>query len=179
MLYSDPFLGFLDYNCPEGANEIYKGYTEELYAISKKSRKYGYVFNTLAALCDVLSIKAELGIKTRAAYKAGDKGELLRLAKEEYTQLDKKIKTLHKAFSKQWYIDNKPSGFEVHDGRLGALVQRILSCKTRLIEYTEGKIDKLDELEVEILPFGDGKGEPLAFNCYGRIVTGNQFTHAL
>ena len=179
LLYSDPFLGFTDYNCPEGANEIYKGYADELAAIARKSRKYGYVFNTLAALCDVLSIKAELGVKTRAAYKNGDKAELLRLAKEDYTQLDKKIKALHKAFSKQWYIDNKPSGFEVHDGRMGALIQRVLSCKTRLIEYAEGKLDKIDELEVEILPFGNGKGESISFGCYGRIVTGNQFTHAL
>ena len=76
----------------------------------------------------------------------------MRLAKEEYTALDKKIKALYKAFSKQWYIDNKPSGFEVHDGRLGALVQRVLSCKTRLIDYASGKIDKLDELRLKCLP---------------------------
>ena len=178
-IYSDPFLGFTDYTIPEGSNETYAKHAKELFAIAKKSRKYGYVFNTLASLCDALSIKAELGIKTRAAYKVGDKAELLRLAKEEYTELDKKIKALHKAFSKQWYTDNKPSGFEVHDGRLGALVQRVLSCKTRLIDYVNGKIDKLEELEVDILPFGKEKGEPISFNCYGRIVTGNQFTHAL
>ena len=80
LLYSDPFLGFMDYTVPEGANEIYARHTAVLYEISKETRKYGYVFSTLAALCDSLSIKAELGIKTRAAYKNGDKAELLRLA---------------------------------------------------------------------------------------------------
>ena len=180
MLYTDPFLGFNDYTVVEGSNEIYKRHAEELSAIAKKSRKYGYVFNTLAALCDVLSIKSELGVKTRAAYKAGDKEELLRLAKEDYAMLDKKIKALHKAFSKQWYIDNKPSGFEVHDGRLGALILRVLSCKNRLIDYAEGRVDKLDELEADILPFGGlSKGEPITSTCYGRIVTANQFTHGI
>ena len=179
MLYSDPLLGFTDYCVPADSNKIYADYAKELADIAKKSRKYGYVFNTLSALCDTLSIKAELGIKTREAYKAGNKAELMRLAKEEYTQLDKKIKTLHKAFSKQWHIDNKPSGFEVHDARLGALVQRVISCKNRLIDYCDGKIDKLEELEVEVLPFGSGKGQPITYNCYGRIITGNQFTHSL
>ncbi len=179
MLYADPFLGFTDYTVPEGSNEIYGGYAKELYAIAKKSRKYGYVFNTLAALSDVLSIKAELGVKTRAAYKAGDKCELMRLAKEDYASLDKKIKQLHKTFSKQWHIDNKPSGFEVHDGRLGALVQRVLSCKSRLIDYVEGRLTKIDELEAEILPYGKGKGEPICTTCYGRIATANVLTHSL
>lgn len=180
MLYSDPFLGFLDYTVPKGANEIYANHAKELSTVAKKTRKFGYVFNTLATLCDVLSIKAELGIKTRKAYKANDKGELIRLAKEEYSLLPKKIRAFHKAFSKQWYIDNKPSGFEVQDGRLGALIMRIESCKERLLAYANGEIDRLEDLESEILPFLDSKpGEPIVYNCYGRISTSNQFTHSL
>ena len=180
MIYSDPFLGFLDYTVPKGANETYAAHAKELYAVARKTRKFGYVFNTLAKLCDILSIKAELGVKTRAAYKANDKSELIRLANEEYGILPKKIREFHKAFSKQWYIDNKPSGFEIQDGRLGALIMRIESCKERLLGYANGKIDKLEELEAEILPFLNAKpGEPITYNCYGRIITGNQFTHAL
>ena len=180
MLYADPFLGFTDCTVPDGANEIYKSHAKELYAVAKKTRKYGYVFTTLAALCDVLSIKAELGVKTRAAYKNCDKAELFRLATEDYSTLDKKIRALHKAFSKQWYINNKPSGFEIQDGRLGGLRQRVASCKARLIEYAEGKLEKIEELETDILHFGPKEnGKPINFTCYGRIVTGNQFTHAM
>ncbi|MBQ8688788.1 MAG: beta-N-acetylhexosaminidase [Clostridia bacterium] len=180
MLYSDPFLGFLDYTVSEGAGQLYGQYKKELAEIAKRTRKYGYVFNTLAELCNVLELKYELGTKTRAAYKAKDKAELERLAKEDYTELEKRVKAFHRAFEKQWYIDNKPSGFEVHDGRLGALVQRLASCKKRLIAYTEGKLDKIDELECEILPFLNGKkGEAITYTCYGRIATANQFTHSL
>ena len=180
LLYSDPLLGFLDYTVAEGMNELYAGYRDELSAVAKKTRKYAYVFNTLAALCDALSIKAELGVKTRRAYQSGDKDELVRLANEDYTVLQKKVKALHKAFSKQWHIDNKPSGFEIQDGRLGGLVQRLDTCKARLLGYANGEIDKLEELECEILPLYNGEqGKPVHFTCYGRTVTANQFTHAM
>ena len=180
MLYSDPFLGYLDHTVADGKGALYGRYRDELYAVARKTRRYGYVFNTLAALCDVLEIKYELGVKTRKAYKADDKAELTRLAKEDYTTLEKRVKVLHRHFEKQWYIDNKPSGFEVQDGRLGALVQRLDSCKRRLLAYADGRLDKIDELECEILPFlGNNKGEPIQSTCYGRIVTGNQFTHSL
>ncbi|MBO5945625.1 MAG: hypothetical protein J6Q69_03360, partial [Clostridia bacterium] len=99
---------------------------------------------------------------------------------EDYTQLEKRIKIFYKHFEKQWYMDNKPSGFEVQDGRLGALAQRVDACKRRLIAYVNGKLDKIEELECDILPFlGKEKGAQIAYTCYGRIATANQFTHAL
>lgn len=180
MLYSDPFLGFLDYTVTEGKGALYGKYRDELSAVAKKTRKYGYVFNTLAALSDVLEIKYELGTKTRKAYKANDKAELMRLAKEDYVELIRRVKNFYKAFEHQWYLDNKPSGMEVHDGRLGALIQRLDACKRRLIAYAEGKTDKIDELEVDILPVGNKEaGEPISYPCYGRIVTPNVVTHSL
>ncbi len=180
MLFSDPFLGFLDYTVDIGDGEAYKGYTERLRAVAKKSRKYGYIFNTLAELCNVLELKYDLGKRTRAAYKANDKCELLRLANEDYTELMRRVKKLHRAFRIQWYKENKPSGFEVQDGRFGALVQRLDSCKQRLTEYVNGELDKLEELEWDILPFrSEIEGEPIAETCYGRIVTANQFTHSM
>lgn len=178
MLYSDPFLGFLDYTVSEGAGARYKEYAKTLGSVAKTTRKYGYVFKTLSALCEVLEIKYELGVKTRAAYKAGDKAELKRLAIEDYAELEKRVKNLHTAFEKQWYTDNKPSGFEVHDGRLGALILRLASCKKRLIAYADGRLDKIEELEADILRFGSKEqGEPISYSCYGRIATSNQFTH--
>ncbi len=178
MLYSDPFLGFLDYTVASGAGKKYEEYAKTIHEVAKSSRKYGYMFKTLAALCDVLAIKYELGTKTRAAYKAGDKAELMRLAREDYTELEKRIRVFHAAFKKQWHIENKPSGFESHDARLGGLIMRLSTCKTRLIEYVEGKLDKLEELEADILPFGGKKpGEPIKYNIYGRICTSNILTH--
>ena len=48
------------------------------------------------------------------------------------------------------------------------------------MEYSKGKLEKIDELENEILPFGPKtNGKPINFTCYGRIVTSNQFTHSM
>ena len=172
MLYSDPFVGFLDYTVKEGTAELYKGYAAELYKVAKSSRKYAYLFNTEAKLCEVLYHKYELGVKTRSAYKAGDKDALLRLVKEDYNPLLPLIRSLRKVYLKQWYKDNKAFGFEVQDIRLGGLLQRIESCRDRLLCYISGEIDRIEELEAEILPASQKPmGEPISFNSYTRTVT--------
>ena len=163
MLYSDCFNDFLDYTIQSGAGAKYKDYSNQLHASAKKSRKYGYVFNSAAKLCDVLEIKYELGLKTRNAYEAGDKEELKRLAENEYVDVVKRIKIFAKAFEKQWMADNKPHGFETHERRLGALIYRLESCRRRILNYTSGKLDKIDELDEELLAFRK-KNSSIQFN---------------
>jgi len=153
MLYSDYFNDFLDNTVVEGAGEKYLTFAAELHATAKKSRKYGYVFDSAAKLCDVLAIKYELGLRTRKAYEAGDKAELERLAKEEYVKVAKLIDVYGRAFEKQWFMDNKPHGFDVQDHRIGALLRRTDACRRRILDYVNGKIDKIDELEEALLPF--------------------------
>ena len=45
-------------------------------------------------------------------------------------------------------------------------MQRLRHCRSRLIEYTEGKTACIEELEEEILPFRKGQkdGEALDYN---------------
>ncbi len=179
MLYSDLFLGFLDYTVKEGVGELYKKHASDLHATAKKSRKYGYLFQTLATLCDVLSVKYELGVKTRAAYRADDKAELLRLANEDYTLLEKHLRAFYAAAEKQWYLENKPSGFEVQDARLGGLMMRVAACKKRLIAYANGKLTEIPELASELLPYpGEAnKGRTMIMNAYARNFTANVVSH--
>jgi hypothetical protein len=155
MLYSDYFNGFLDYTVKEGLGEKYSEIAAELLEVSKKSRKYGYVFDSAAKLSNLLSVKYELGVKTRAAYQKNDKEALRGLALNEYTKLEKLIREYITSFRKQWMRENKPHGFEVQEQRLGGLLLRTESCKKRIIEYTSGKLDKIDELEETLLPFGE------------------------
>ena len=157
MLYSDYFNGYLDYMVEEGTGEKYCAFAQQLRATAKKSRKYGYVFDTAAKLCDVMAIKYELGLRTRKAYEAGDKTELERLAKNEYVQVIKRIEVFAKAFEKQWFMDNKPHGFDVQDHRIGGLLRRADACRRRILDYVSGKIDRIDELDEKLLPYGDGQ----------------------
>lgn len=174
MLYSDLFTGFLDSTVRVGEGKKYIEYAAEIRKAGKKTRKYGYLFDTAAKLCDTLADKYELGVKTRAAYKAGDKAELLRLAKEEYTRTEANLKAFIKAFERQWMKENKPFGFEVQDNRLGGLLYRIGSCKKRLIAYAEGKISSIPELEEDILTFRKDS-ESIYFNLFTKNVSANPF----
>ena len=125
---------------------------DELSKIAEKLPSlFAPAFKSASALCRVLEYKYALGIKTRKAYKARDKKELLRLAHEDYTMLLTLIPEYHKAFKEQWDAENRPSGFDLQDIRLGGLIQRTKSCRERLIDYAEGRLDKIDELEIELL----------------------------
>ena len=153
MLYSDYFNDFIDYTVKEGASKKYELFENELRAVAKKSRKYGYVFDVAAKLSNVLSVKYELGLRTRKAYESADKKTLESLAKNEYTNLIRLIRIFARAFEKQWFKDNKPHGFDVQDQRIGALIYRTESCKRRILDYVYGKLDKIEELEEKLLPF--------------------------
>ena len=163
MLYSDYFNGFLDYTVREGAGEKYTEFSRALRSTSKKSRKYGYVFDTAAKLSDILAIKYELGVRTRRAYLSGDKETLRSLAENEYARLPKLIDAFGKAFEKQWFKDNKPHGFDVQDHRIGALLRRTDACRRRLLDYVNGRIDSIPELSEELLPYGKA-GESTILN---------------
>ncbi len=176
MLYSDYFNGHMDCTVEEGMGEYYVKCTEELEAVAKKSRKYSYIFNSAAKLSKVLEIKFEIGLKTRAIYNSGDKDALLALAKNEYAELEKRIKAFHLAFEKQWFTENKPCGFDMQDSRIGALLMRTSSCRRRLIDYATGKIDSIPELEEEILDFRP-KGAVVGYNSYAGIFSSNIFSH--
>lgn len=167
MLYSDTFLGFLDYTVAEGVGEIYREHAKVLSDISRKSTKYGYVFKTAAALCRTLSTKYELGVKVRAAYKSGDKELLGRLATVDYTETIRSAKEFYRAFKAQWFKDYKPHGFDIQDLRIGGTILRLESCKARLLDYLNGKISSIDELEETILPYGNKEaGIPIYCNQY-------------
>ena len=153
MLYSDYFNDFMDYTVKPGAGEKYVAFAQKLHATAKTSRRYGYLFDTAAKLCDVLSIKYELGLRTRKAYEAGDKETLASLAQNEYVEVKKRIRIFARAFEKQWFVDNKPHGFDIQDHRIGALLQRTDSCRRRILDYTSGKIERIEELEEKLLPY--------------------------
>ncbi len=172
MLYSDPFCGYLDVTVQEGEGKEYSAIAEKLHSCEKDS-KYAYIYKCIAELCDVMSIKYELGVKTRNAYKKGKSalGEVL----SEYRELLKKIDVFYKAFRTLWYNENKPYGFEVQDQRIGGLHRRIMSCADRIEEYLNGNINSIPELEEKLLDYklyGKPTNRPI-LNVWNLNVTVN------
>ena len=165
MLYSDPFVGFLDSTVRLGEGKKYAEYAKEIRSVGKRTRRFGYIFESAAKLCDVLADKYEMGVRTRAAYKSLDKNELMRLANEEYTRAEKNLRAFIATFEKQWMRENKPFGFEVQHQRLGGQLLRIAACKKRLLDYVNGRLDSIPELDEEILTF-QKDGESIYYNNY-------------
>lgn len=176
MLYSDYFNDFLDYTVVPGGNEKYKEYAAELAAAAKKYRRFAYLFNAAAKLCEALAVKYELGYKTRAAYEAGDKDALRALAENDYPAAEKLIKAFAVAFEKQWFTENKPCGFDVQDRRLGGIIYRTSACRKRILDYVNGRIEKIEELEEELLPYGP-KNKPMNANCFSQYWSTNIASH--
>ena len=48
--------------------------------------------------------------------------------------------------------ENKVFGLDTVDIRMGGLLQRIKRAESRIEAYLAGQLDRIDELEVEILP---------------------------
>ena len=154
LLYNDPFIGLLDSTIKKGLSSLYKDYSKKLADI--KNEKFDYLFKTAKSLCDVLELKAELGVLTRKAYKENNKEMLQSLLDDRYYPLLQKLEVFYQDFKKQWMKFNKPHGFDVQDIRLGGLKQRVISCADRLKGYIQGDIKKIDELEEEILDYHEG-----------------------
>ena len=174
-LYSDLFSGFIDASLPDGGEIEYKKHAKKLKELSKNSR-YGYIYDSLFKLCSVLSIKYNLGVRIRSAYKSGDKEQLKECVKDINTTI-KRVEKFYYAFRNQWLTENKPHGFEVQDARLGGLMRRMKTCAELLSEYLSGKSENILELEQELLPYYCG-GEKIkkglvCENIYADIVSVN------
>lgn len=169
-LFNDCFMGFLDSTINIGDGEKFKKNAEALEKYTDNPQ-FGVIFSSMAALCRVLSIKCEIGKHTRAAYAKNDKAELIRLV-SVYDELLQALDDFYRKYRTQWFFENKPEGFEVQDARLGGLYFRIRHCKERLCDYIDGRIDKIDELETELLPYKAGAdGIPTCNNNWKNIIS--------
>ena len=181
MLYQDALQGKFDRHVPEGADEFYAAETARLTAEREEApEKYRYIYDTFIALADVLSVKAELGRKLKAAYDADDREALRVLADEVIPAAVEKTETLHRTLRTQWMKDNSAFGFEIHDIRFGGLTARLSAAQELVRDYLSGEIAEIEELEAPRLPYDpdepdNGHGGILGsyMNFWANMVTQN------
>jgi hypothetical protein len=177
LLYNDCLTGLFDSTLQGNEAAVYKKYAGMLKRAGQIGGDYTYIFETSSALCDALSIKAGLGSRTRALYRGGDRAGLKVLAQKDYTAAIKKINLFYEKFKTQWMTENKPHGFDVQDLRIGGLLLRLDSVKKRLIDFADGKIAAIPELDEEQLDFVTGGREfgkrPIQHNRWDSNSTAN------
>ncbi len=176
MIFNDPFMGIYDIHVPEDRETVknrFLAHAKELRVLSDHA-EFGYLFDTTAALCELMSLKMDLGIRTREAYGNRDMDAISVLI-EDYETAACLAETFYGKFRELWLRERKANGFEVQTVRYGGLITRLRDCRLRLLDLAEGRIDRIEELEEPILENNTGAG--LKDKRYGEIVTVNSLTH--
>lgn len=151
MLFNDPLLGILDSHVLGSRRKEYEAMAAELEEAAAKSQ-YAYIFKSTAALCRALAVKYDLGVRTRTAYRAKDMEELKCIA-DDYTLAIERVEEFFQVFRTLWFKENKPHGFDVTEIRFGALLMRLRGARERILSFIAGEIDKIDELDEDILTY--------------------------
>lgn len=167
LLFQDNLCGLFDKHVTSSFASYYTNAAAEIAKAGKSEKQYGYIFNTLSSLCDVLSLKCDIGIKIKKAYNADDKDGLRIIANTTLPAIVSETKRFKKCVETQWFKENKAFGFEVQDIRISGVIARAESASHRILQYVNGKIDRIEELEEPRLYF-DGRTEEggrLATTC--------------
>lgn len=172
FFYQDPLSGIFDDQVKDDFASNYREFAKALENASKESEKYSYMYHNLALVCSVLELKVDLGVKLRKAYKNHDNKTLKFIKDKTIKELLKRIELFHSSLQKQWNLENKRFGFDVLDGRIGYLKQRLITTQAVINDYLKGNIEVIDELEKEILPY-NGHDFEICWNHWITTVTVN------
>lgn len=153
FLYNDLLLGTFDSLVPDGVERIYESHARALGRIGDQRGPYAAAFHTLQKLCEVLSVKAGLGVCLKKAYDERDQETLHKILDEALPELKVRLEAFYQAFLEQWHGEYKAFGFEVQCARLGGLMLRTKYVEEQLEKYLDGAITQIEELEEERRPF--------------------------
>jgi len=158
VMWQDALQGFFDKNIE--ADKLATQYAElekRMKAAAVRNSEFVSVFTLLEKVASVLALKANIGVRMKKAYDAGDKKELSRISKKVLPELIKRANELREYHRNMWFEMYKPLGWETMDIKYGALIARLDTAKTRVTEYVRGKVSSLAELDEKRLYY---KGHP-------------------
>ena len=178
LLYMDPLLSVYDSLVYPEYNEFYHNLSDKLHKLAKRNSQYSYLFELESKLCKILSHKAILSLSIKEAYDNKNMDAMKECLKEVELSIES-VKEFHNYYRMCWKKENKSTGFEIQDVRLGGLVARLNYIKELIEEYVSKKGIVIEELEIERKEFVCGyktkNGETLITN-YQTIVSTNRLS---
>ena len=180
LLYQDNLLGMFDYHIQVLDTVSYYGeLAKRLESCVKTSPAYQGLFTYYQLLAEILSEKADLGIRIKHAYEQKDLSTLDRICEEVIPRLTKKMWNMKLLREQLWMRDAKPFGYELLDIKLGGVITRLESNRRRIRSYLDGNVPVLEELEQPRLPYfparqslHHGRNVALSENQWNKIVSG-------
>ena len=173
LLYNDPLSPFYDgilqnYDITSKIEE----YAARLRSVECGSERDKKEFEILAQLCDVLTIKWNLGIRVRSAYQQKAFSFLKYIVDNDIPLLISRLLEFKSLFCERWLCENKTNGFGTQDLRIGGVVERLRTVQLLINSYLNGEIDRIDELEEELLPQDENSTlDMLLWTTWKRIHT--------
>ena len=149
LFYNDPMNGRVT-SLIQHSYKPHFAACEKKLAVWQDDPQFGYIFETLSALCGVLKNYATLPLELREAYAAGDKEALEALA-DGIPGIIRDLERFCDCFRAQWLRENKLFGLETLELRFGARRERLVSTEKVLRLYLSGQLDRLEPLETPLL----------------------------
>lgn len=184
LLYQDVLLGLFDKQI-EGLpmNEHYAKLEQAIAERRNPEAELDYLFEVPQKLAGVLKLKSEIGIELKRAYDSKDTATLKRVANETLPAIAQSVRELRAAHRAQWLSMFKVFGWEVIDIRYGGVINRLDTASMRIMDYVEGRIGQIEELEQERLVYSttnrfNNKGAGWC-SYYYRMASPNVFFHVL
>ena len=151
--YQDPLLGLFDSTVKASYKKNYLEYIPQLEKAIKDSPNYAYLYQYTYDLLNVLVDKVDLGVNLRKYYKENNLEKLKEIKDVVLPRLMENIAKFEVSSEYRWRKENRSFGYEVIDGRIGFLKNRLNTTYRLLDEYLSKKIDRIEELEAELLPY--------------------------
>ncbi len=170
LLYSDVLGSVFEKHCEPCYQQNYASYGEKLMDAAKRSPNHGYMYEMLAELCFVLSLKSCVSADAYDAYQAGDREKLQEIATKTLPAIISRMESFRDAVEKRWFRECKRSGFDVLDFRFGGVSARAKSAIRQIQAYLNGELHIIEELEDSRLPFNNKTDEELKEDpvmCWG------------
>ena len=149
-LMSDVFLGNYDLYLDEHSNEAYAALAEKYETVS--AGKYQLLFDNYRLYAKVLSIKMNLGVQVRNAYREGNKELLRKFAKEDIPHMIAYMREYMDSFYERWMDENMAFGIEVHNLFYGGQIERWTYIAKRLLKHIEDGSPILEMEREELMP---------------------------
>ncbi|MCF7838080.1 MAG: beta-N-acetylhexosaminidase [Candidatus Marinimicrobia bacterium] len=170
LLWDDPFLGLVQ---PQlGAWDARAYYRPLAATLSRLARRPGHARLAMpAALADALARKCGLQADVRAAYRARDRARFRRLVRYDLVQTTEAIVVLWRLHRSLWLDTYEPFGWEVLEGRYGALLARLEHLGDRLADFAGGELQSIPEFDARRVPLNPARRGELPNYRYQALAT--------
>lgn len=184
LLFQDALAGIFDLNLiPHETAKHYKVAAKKLNDLLPAVPKvFSALFKANKFFCEILSLKADLGLELRSNYRQGNKAALQDIANNKIPLIITLVENFYQEFRSVWLQIFKTYGWEIQDIRYGGLIMRLKNVRNTLLDYIENRINVIEELEEDILPYGGfDKTSPIQpytdEEVWKRIVSVNVLHH--